>query len=128
MMDRVATWPKLTNQKQPPNYVEVINTTFPALTQHISHLISQAKANPDWSISAEDLGLLDLRRNNLLQACKTWKQKNETQSLWITMAREPVAWAHGGYLRDEPTKQSRTVAQGAGTMKLRPKVRINYKT
>lgn len=120
--DRVATW----DQKRPENYEKVINTHFPALTKHVSHLISQAKATPDWKISAEDLKLLDQHRNHLLQECKKWKHNKETQSVWEIMGREPVAWAQAGYLRDEMTKRSRIVAQGAGTMKLRPKARIRY--
>lgn len=127
MVDRVATWPKLTGQKHPSNFVQVINVKFPALTTHISHLVSQAETNPEWRISAEDLKLLDTRRNELVQDCRTWIQAKDTKCLWDTMGwGEPVAWVHAGYLRDEMTKQPRTVGQGAGTMKLRPKARIKY--
>lgn len=118
------TW---NGQDIPANYRQVIEDRFIPLTKHISDLIEQARADPDWNADAKDIYHLDGFKNQLYFDCKKWIAKGDRICLWDTIGNEPHYWAHAGYLRDEGSVQTRDVNQADGTKSLRPQVRINYR-
>ncbi|POS75931.1 hypothetical protein DHEL01_v205681 [Diaporthe helianthi] len=124
MADRVNTW---FGKDTPENYKDVIKDRFIPLAKHVSDLIKQASADPAWNASTADLTQLGALEQQIYLACNKWIAKGDRDCLWDTMGDEPQYWAFAGYLRDQPTVQSRDFTQDDGTKKLRPQVRINYK-
>lgn len=134
MYDFIATL----QQKRPANYKQVLTNRFVPLTAHISNLIGQARADPNWEADDAARQTITTLQDNLYNDCTGWIRKGDLMCLWDTMASYQPHWPEAAYLRDAPTVpkvptvptvstiHQRTAGQGEAVMRLRPQPRIKY--